>query len=273
MSSRETTELTPVSTNENKENKTVLNREVIIMKGLPGSGKSTRARQFGMPVVSADHFFYVEGEYRFNPTKILDAHAACQCKAIEFFSAQTSFVVDNTNVRRAEYAVYVKLAEKFGFDVRFVQMHGDNVSDELLRVYYDRQVHKVPLLVMQRMRDEFESLEPKYLNHVGLDDAGALQAEFHCPEEADWLTAVGQLRGIRERITPSAILDVAASHAQVNRAKAITWLRLFYRGMELRDLNEWVKLMERKHELGIGDFPTMEAGGYVLKYFAGEKLR
>lgn len=249
----------------------MLNREVIIMRGLPGSGKSTRARQFGMHVVSADHFFYNEGEYRFDPSKIIDAHAACQCRAIEHFSDQHSFVVDNTNVRRAEYAVYVKLAEKFGFDVRFVQMHGDNVSDELLHVYHERQQHGVPWVALERMRDSFESLE--YLNHVGLDDVGARHTEVRF-DDASWDTAVSQLREIRAKITQSAIIDVAKSLAgRDNRVKAIRWLRLFYRGMTLQEQHGWVTLMRKQHQLGIGDLPSMEDSEYALKYFAGEKLR
>ena len=56
-------------------------RRVIIMRGLPGSGKSTEAKSYilthGAVVVSADDFFMVAGKYRYNPAKIGDAHVAC----------------------------------------------------------------------------------------------------------------------------------------------------------------------------------------------------
>ena len=69
-----------------------MNKTVYIMRGVPGSGKSTIARKlahgatadevmnltpFHGTVVSADDFFLRNGEYRYNPKEIGIAHSYC----------------------------------------------------------------------------------------------------------------------------------------------------------------------------------------------------
>ena len=62
-------------------------RVMAIMRGLPGSGKSTIASRIQeqlpqVQVCSADHHFIdEEGEYRFDLSKLGAAHAACQAAA------------------------------------------------------------------------------------------------------------------------------------------------------------------------------------------------
>ena len=50
-----------------------------IVRGLPGSGKSTFAQTLNCPVFEADMFFVnSQGVYNFDFTRIKDAHAWCQ---------------------------------------------------------------------------------------------------------------------------------------------------------------------------------------------------
>ena len=54
---------------------------LIILRGIPGAGKSTCANvlsENAYPIFSADDFFIVDGEYVFNADKLHQAHAQCK---------------------------------------------------------------------------------------------------------------------------------------------------------------------------------------------------
>ena len=44
-------------------------QELVLVRGLPGSGKSTYARSLGYPNFEADMFFIKDGKYVYNPAK------------------------------------------------------------------------------------------------------------------------------------------------------------------------------------------------------------
>ena len=94
---------------------------MLIIRGLPGSGKSTIARQLeetypGSVSCSADQFFLhpETGEYQFEGSQLGEAHKWCQSKAEEACRARVNIViVDNTNVKKWEMVPYFKLANKY----------------------------------------------------------------------------------------------------------------------------------------------------------------
>ena len=49
-----------------------------IVRGIPGSGKSTFAKTLGGTHFETDNFFMVDGEYKFDVTKLKVAHEWCQ---------------------------------------------------------------------------------------------------------------------------------------------------------------------------------------------------
>lgn len=137
--------------------------KVILMSGIPGSGKSTIVNrmvqdQIGsrtVTVCSADHFFMDEsGEYKFDPSKLGSAHASC---LHQFVMALTKWergdadldllIVDNTNTSATELAPYVALAAAFGVEceIRTVVCNPE--------VAYARNVHGVPLGGIKRMAE------------------------------------------------------------------------------------------------------------------------
>jgi len=52
-------------------------KELILLRGLPGSGKSTLAKSLDGIHIEADQFFMIDGEYRFDASKLKDAHNYC----------------------------------------------------------------------------------------------------------------------------------------------------------------------------------------------------
>ena len=55
-----------------------MSKELILVRGIPGSGKSTFAKSLGGTHFETDKFFMVDGEYKFDGTKIKEAHKWCK---------------------------------------------------------------------------------------------------------------------------------------------------------------------------------------------------
>lgn len=96
-------------------------KELYLLRGLPGSGKSTLAKQL---VGDKDYchkeedmyFLDREGNYKFKPSQLKDAHQWCQ-EEIEFVMRleHSPVVVSNTFTQEWEMKPYFDLAEKYGY--------------------------------------------------------------------------------------------------------------------------------------------------------------
>jgi hypothetical protein len=125
-------------------------RACVIMRGISGSGKSTRATQIctmtrSAVVCSADDFFVGhDGVYRFDRRRVRDAHAACMKRFLAALNASaTLVVVDNTNTRYWEYKEYEAAACAHGYVVRFEEARCS--SEAQARTFNARNAHGVPL--------------------------------------------------------------------------------------------------------------------------------
>lgn len=124
---------------------------VHIMRGVPGSGKTTYANKVWPDAIhaSADHFFTGEdGIYRFNPAKLADAHAACLRMFVEGCQDNSDccdIVVDNTTISAIEVAPYYAVAQAYGHSVEIVNIVCDPV------VAAARNVHGVSTDKILRM--------------------------------------------------------------------------------------------------------------------------
>jgi len=123
-------------------------RKVIIMRGIPGAGKSTHANDNypNAAVVSADDYHMIDSEYRFNQVNVKVAHDDCLRRFVELLQGtKRDIIVDNTNIQAWEIAVYYRLAELYKAHVEIVRVEVNPY------VAARRSVHKVPLKVVLRM--------------------------------------------------------------------------------------------------------------------------
>jgi predicted kinase len=127
-------------------------QRVTILSGVPGSGKSTYARDFLKPdvTVSADNFFIRDGVYRFDPTKLTEAHRECYRRFLYAIrSSDSHIVVDNTNLSAHEISPYWAVGDVYGFTVTIIRVRCDP------EVAFKRQTHGVPRATFDRMVANF----------------------------------------------------------------------------------------------------------------------
>jgi hypothetical protein len=121
-----------------------------IIRGLPGSGKTTVAGKLAPVVVEADLFMVDEGgEYKFDPKKLGSAHAQCQAVTEQLLSHRiaVSVAVANTFTRRWEYQPYIDMACRYDTPYQIITCVGDPswVS-----------IHNVPAATLARMKERWE---------------------------------------------------------------------------------------------------------------------
>lgn len=88
--------------------------KIILIRGLPGSGKSTMAREMlDYRHLEADMYFEVNGEYVYDASKIKAAHDWCVDMAKECLEQGLNVVVSNTFVKNWEMQRYVDLGYPF----------------------------------------------------------------------------------------------------------------------------------------------------------------
>lgn len=120
---------------------------LFIIRGVPGTGKTTLGYAITPSTFAADDYFTDEkGNYHFDPTKLEEAHEACfQCVKKSMFMRHEKIAVTNTFTRRWEYDKYIKLAERMGYRVMMIALK-----------HKFGNVHGVPEEVVARMEKRFE---------------------------------------------------------------------------------------------------------------------
>jgi predicted kinase len=143
---------------------------LIIMRGIPGSGKSHRAKILGEggAVFSTDEFFTQGGKYSFDPAKIAVAHEWNQNRVRDALAkGVTPVVVDNTNIMLAHVKPYLEMARSYGYKIEYAEpdspwwkSFGPNMSkqdeDKLIKALMQKGTHEVPEAAVRKMLSQWE---------------------------------------------------------------------------------------------------------------------
>ena len=158
-------------TSDYKSDKTAqMEKELIIMRGIPSSGKSYLANELAGEaggVFSADdyHIDPETKEYNWKPENVKKAHQWNHDRvkqAIE--QGQNPIVIDNTHTRKWELVALkplVMLAQNNGYNVRIEEpnpnwFHWDTAFDADALFERNKKTHNVPHESIKRMIDNYE---------------------------------------------------------------------------------------------------------------------
>jgi predicted kinase len=126
-----------------------------ILRGIPGSGKTTLAKKLAGDVGrihSTDDFFMRNGQYCFDPGKLAEYHAQNLARFQESVRAGIPVVVcDNTNIRRSHFAPYVAAAQNAGYEVRVISLPHPPAETAA-----QRNTHGVSQYTIQKMLSDWE---------------------------------------------------------------------------------------------------------------------
>ena len=124
-------------------------KTLILLRGLPGSGKSTFAKTICDEYYEADQYFINEnGEYVFDASKLKLAHEWCKLRTEHAMEdGVEKIVVSNTFTQAWEMQPYFELAAKYGY-----RTHSLIIENK----HGGKNVHNVPDSKLKEMKDRFQ---------------------------------------------------------------------------------------------------------------------
>ena len=125
-----------------------------IVRGIPSSGKSTFAKSLNCTHFETDMYFVdSDGNYKFVPEKIKEAHKWCQdsvntAMILNHTTGENEvIVVSNTFTQEWEMTPYFEMAEQYGYTVFSIIVENRHGG---------KNQHGVPTDKLEQMRKRFE---------------------------------------------------------------------------------------------------------------------
>lgn len=128
-------------------------QQLVLIRGLPGSGKSTMAKTMAASMhaihIEADMYFTntVTGEYTYDPAKIKEAHEFCRSEAFRNLQDGYTVIVSNTFTRLWELQPYIDMSNKLRVPRIVLECKGNWTN-----------IHGVPSGTIENMRNRWENL-------------------------------------------------------------------------------------------------------------------
>jgi predicted kinase len=134
-------------------------QQLILIRGLPGSGKSTYAKSLlkkGWKHFEADMYHTKKGVYDYQVSRAREAHEWCMNQTRKALGEGKSVIVSNTFSTYNELDPYIEIADErneelmdnFTVEVKVIKCVGEFDSE-----------HDVPDSVISRMADRWEDIE------------------------------------------------------------------------------------------------------------------
>lgn len=137
---------------------------LLIVRGLPGTGKTTFAKTFSEYVYAADDYFTVNGQYKWDPTRLKEAHEDCfsrvketleslQGRGMGLAQREKTVCVTNVFARHDQVQQYADLARYLGVRLWVLDLFDQGMSDEALA---KSNSHGVPVEKIAQFRAVWE---------------------------------------------------------------------------------------------------------------------
>jgi predicted kinase len=136
------------------------NKKLIIIRGLPGSGKSDIAKKLveNGVIHSTDNFMIKNGVYEFDSQKIAKYHNYNLINSIKSMKHGISpIIIDNTNITASSCINYVEQGKMYGYEIVIIEP--DTLWAFDVEELVKRNNHGVPKDTIIDMFQKYEKLD------------------------------------------------------------------------------------------------------------------